>query len=288
MSVIQSIILGLVQGVTEFLPVSSSAHLLIFRKLLHVTDEQAVLFNILLHIGTITAVVVSFSRDLKRLLLALCGIAVDVIHNFRIFLFEKNSEQKEYRKLFGTNYRRLALCLTITMIPTALIGCACIPLVELMSGNLLAPGVGLYLTALMLTVADMLPDGKKTPKNMKAQDAFLAGVFQGFSSVPGLSRLGTTISSCVIGGMSRTFAIKYSILASVPAVFGALIVELIRMPKEETVFLASYIPGIIVSAVAGFLSIRLLLRIVRNRKLKLFAVYCLLVGTLSIAGYYLL
>ena len=288
MSVIQSIILGLIQGLTEFLPVSSSAHLLIFRKLLHVADDQTVLFTVLLHFGTITAVVVSFSNDLKRLLLALCGIAVDALHNLKVFITDKNRGQKQYRKLFGTNYRRLALYLMITMIPTALIGCASIPLVEMMSGNLLAPGVGLYLTALMLTVADMLPDGEKTPRNMKAQDAFLAGVFQGFSAIPGLSRLGTTISACVIGGMSRTFAVKYSMLASVPAVIGALIAELIRMPGNKMVFQAVYIPGMIAAAIVGFLAIRLLLRAVRSRKLRLFAVYCLVIGTLSIAGYYLL
>ena len=161
-------------------------------------------------------------------------------------------------------------------------------LVTLTSSNLLAPGVGLYLTAILLVVADMLPEGEKTQKNLKPKDALIAGFFQGFSTIPGLSRLGSTISACVIGGMTRSYAVKYSLIVSVPAIIGATIVEIATMGKNKIVFHPVYLVGVFMAALAGYFTIRILMRVVKKRKLKYFALYCLLVGTFSIAGYFLL
>ena len=160
-------------------------------------------------------------------------------------------------------------------------------LVTLTSSNLLAPGVGLYLTAILLVVADMLPEGEKTQKNLKPKDALIAGFFQGFSTIPGLSRLGSTISACVIGGMTRSYAVKYSLIVSVPAIIGATIVEIATMGKINC-----FSSGISGRRFHGG-TCRLLYdphsdACGEKRKLKYFALYCLLVGTFSIAGYFLL
>lgn len=220
MTVIEALFLGLIQGITEFLPISSSAHLIIFRHFMKIEDTQTVFFNVLLHFGSMIAILLTFSKEWKRLFLALCGIIIDLFHNLKEHFSSQHQERKQYRKVLGSNYRMLAFLLILTTIPTAVIGGMIQSLVTLTSSNLLAPGVGLYLTAILLVVADMLPEGEKTQKNLKPKDALIAGFFQGFSTIPGLSRLGSTISACVIGGMTRSYAVKYSLIVSVPAIIG--------------------------------------------------------------------
>ena len=360
MTVIEALFLGLIQGITEFLPISSSAHLIIFRHFMKIEDTQTVFFNVLLHFGSMIAILLTFSKEWKRLFLALCGIIINLFHNLkehfssqhqerkqyrkvlgsnyfmkiedtqtvffnvllhfgsmiailltfskewkRLFLAlcgiiinlfhnlkehfsSQHQERKQYRKVLGSNYRMLAFLLILTTIPTAVIGGMIQSLVTLTSSNLLAPGVGLYLTAILLVVADMLPEGEKTQKNLKPKDALIAGFFQGFSTIPGLSRLGSTISACVIGGMTRSYAVKYSLIVSVPAIIGATIVEIATMGKNKIVFHPVYLVGVFMAALAGYFTIRILMRVVKKRKLKYFALYCLLVGTFSIAGYFLL
>ena len=288
MTVIEALFLGLIQGVTEFLPISSSAHLIIFRHFMKIEDTQTVFFNVLLHFGSMIAILLTFSKEWKRLFLALCGIIIDLFHNLKEHFSSQHQERKQYRKVLGSNYRMLAFLLILTTIPTAVIGGMIQSLVTLTSSNLLAPGVGLYLTAILLVVADMLPEGEKTQKNLKPKDALIAGFFQGFSTIPGLSRLGSTISACVIGGMTRSYAVKYSLIVSVPAIIGATIVELATMGKNKIVFHPVYLVGVFMAALAGYFTIRILMRVVKKRKLKYFALYCLLVGTFSIAGYFLL
>ena len=143
------------------------------------------------------AILLTFSKEWKRLFLALCGIIIDLFHNLKEHFSSQHQERKQYRKVLGSNYRMLAFLLILTTIPTAVIGGMIQSLVTLTSSNLLAPGVGLYLTAILLVVADMLPEGEKTQKNLKPKDALIAGCFQGFSTIPGLSRLGSTISAFV-------------------------------------------------------------------------------------------
>ena len=288
MTVIEALFLGLIQGVTEFLPISSSAHLIIFRHFMKIEDTQTVFFNVLLHFGSMIAILLTFSKEWKRLFLALCGIIIDLFHNLKEHFSSQHQERKQYRKVLGSNYRMLAFLLILTTIPTAVIGGMIQSLVTLTSSNLLAPGVGLYLTAILLVVADMLPEGEKTQKNLKPKDALIAGFFQGFSTIPGLSRLGSTISACVIGGMTRSYAVKYSLIVSVPAIIGATIVEIATMGKNKIVFHPVYLVGVFMAALAGYFTIRILMRVVKKRKLKYFALYCLLVGTFSIAGYFLL
>ena len=232
MTVIEALFLGLIQGITEFLPISSSAHLIIFRHFMKIEDTQTVFFNVLLHFGSMIAILLTFSKEWKRLFLALCGIIIDLFHNLKEHFSSQHQEGKQYRKVLGSNYRMLAFLLILTTIPTAVIGGMIQSLVTLTSSNLLAPGVGLYLTAILLVVADMLPEGEKTQKNLKPKDALIAGFFQGFSTIPGLSRLGSTISACVIGGMTRSYAVKYSLIVSVPAIIGATIVEIATMGKK--------------------------------------------------------
>ena len=211
MTVIEALFLGLIQGITEFLPISSSAHLIIFRHFMKIEDTQTVFFNVLLHFGSMIAILLTFSKEWKRLFLALCGIIIDLFHNLKEHFSSQHQERKQYRKVLGSNYRMLAFLLILTTIPTA-----------------------------------------------------------------------------VIGGMTRSYAVKYSLIVSVPAIIGATIVELANMGKNKIVFHPVYLVGVFMAALAGYFTIRILMRVVKKRKLKYFALYCLLVGTFSIAGYFLL
>lgn len=211
MTVIEALFLGLIQGITEFLPISSSAHLIIFRHFMKIEDTQTVFFNVLLHFGSMIAILLTFSKEWKRLFLALCGIIIDLFHNLKEHFSSQHQEGKQYRKVLGSNYRMLAFLLILTTIPTA-----------------------------------------------------------------------------VIGGMTRSYAVKYSLIVSVPAIIGATIVELATMGKNKIVFHPVYLVGVFMAALAGYFTIRILMRVVKKRKLKYFALYCLLVGTFSIAGYFLL
>lgn len=176
------------------------------------------------------AILLTFSKEWKRLFLALCGIIIDLFHNLKEHFSSQHQERKQYRKVLGSNYRMLAFLLILTTIPTAVIGGMIQSLVTLTSSNLLAPGVGLYLTAILLVVADMLPEGEKRRK-FEAERCTDCRILPRLSTIPGLSRLGSTISACVIGGMTRSYAVKYSLIVSVPAIIGATIVEIATMGK---------------------------------------------------------
>ena len=149
--------------------------------------------------------------------------------------------------------------------------------------SLLMPGVLFFITAVMLLVADMVPRGEKIPKNMKPGDALIAGIFQGFSVLPGISRFGTGLSACLLAGLGRKFAVKYSMLMSVPAIIGGMILEITKVSEPLSVGPGPYITAILVSGIIGYFTIRVMLRIVTRIKLKVFALYCVIIGIIFIA-----
>lgn len=284
MSIIKAALLGIIQGITEFLPISSSAHLVLVQRFLNVSGSDILLFDLSLHLGTLAAVILVFKKDLVRIILSLAGILQDLFHNLKLRLRRHGEgEDIPYRKVLATNYRRMAFLLVVSSFPTAAAGYLLHGVAELAFGSLLMPGVLLFLTAIMLLVADLVPRGEKIPKNMKPADALIAGLFQGFSVLPGLSRFGTGLSACLLAGLSRKFAVKYAMLMSVPAVLGGMVLELTGITHPSAAGAGICITGMLVSGVTGILTIRTMLRIVRNIKLKVFALYCLILGILIIA-----
>src|SRR5699024_3047337 len=123
MSILEAVLLGIIQGITEFLPVSSSAHLVLAQQLLNIQNNQTILFDVALHMGTLVAVFLVFRKDIRRVVLSLFGILQDLIHNLKLkFRHRHSMEEVPYRKILSTNYRNLAFLLVITTIPTAVIG----------------------------------------------------------------------------------------------------------------------------------------------------------------------
>ncbi len=149
-------------------------------------------------------------------------------------------------------------------------------------------GSCLVFTAVLLFVSDRIDDGMKTPRNVTYSNAFFIGICQGFATLPGLSRSGTTITACLLSKFNRKFAVKYSFIMSIPAVLGAVVLKITDVSVENITAsdLGAYIAGVICAAVVGYICIRTMLVVVKRRKFTIFSIYCLIIGFVSIGGYF--
>lgn len=290
MSIIQSLFLGLVQGVTEFLPVSSSGHLAIIRNLFGIEMKSSLFFDVLLHLGTLVAIICVFRKDIARMLLETLRMLSDAVYNIRTMIHNhKEQDAKRCRKIIHNNYRKFVLQVLISTIPTAIIGYVARDLVAIADQTLIVPGVCLILNAGLLLVADVTESGRRIPKDVSYTNAFLIGVAQGLSTLPGLSRSGTTITACLISGFEKRFAVKYSFIMAIPAILGAACLEIgsIGQSKLAASELAIYFAGAAVAGAAGYFCIKKMLVIIRKKRFKGFAAYCLVMGIVAIAGYFM-
>lgn len=289
MSLLQAILMGIIQGLTEFLPVSSSGHLALFKILFGVETDTGILYDVLLHLGTLIAICVVYYRDIAKLIVNGLGIIRDACVNVVIFFKNKFGGAAEpYRRVINSSYRKFAMLIIVSTIPTGIIGYFGRDVVSMASEILIVPGICLIVTAILLFIADRTKDGEKLPKNVTYTDAFSVGIAQGIATLPGLSRSGTTITACLLSGYQRNFAVKYSFLMSIPAILGAVVLELKDAVGMEVTGseIAYYIAGMLVAAVVGYVCIKTMLVVVRKKKFTGFAVYCLIVGALSIGGYF--
>ena len=288
MTFIQSVFLGIIQGITEFLPVSSSGHLSILRNLFGIQTDGGLLFDVMVHLGTVIAICVVFRRDVLRMIGETIRMVSDIWANGSVLIHnKKEKDARRYKKILHNNYRRFVVMVLCATIPTAVIGYAARDLVTLASDSLLAPGIGLILTAVFLIIADVSENGKKIPKDISFTNSFLIGIAQGLSTLPGLSRSGTTIAACLISGYDKRFAVKYSFIMAIPAILGAACME-IGQAFSGGVSLSQffiYLAGALTAGVVGYFSCRKMLTIVRKKKFRGFAIYCLILGSISIIGY---
>lgn len=285
MNLLESIFLGLVQGITEFLPVSSSGHLSIFQKLFGM-EEVGLSFDIFLHVGTLVAVFVVYFRDILRLIQDGIGILVDFCINVGRFVKSKKTKEKAiYRKVINSAYRKFAMLVIVSSIPTAIIGFLGEALIEQAADTLLVPGICLIVTAVLLFISDQIPDGTKTPKKTTYLNAIFMGACQGVATLPGLSRSGTTITAGLLCGLRRDFAVKYSFIMSIPAIMGAAVFKIPDMGDDiANTNALNYFIGAAVAGVAGYICIKTMLVIVRNKKFKYFSYYCLALGLICLIG----
>ena len=289
MSLLDAILMGVVQGLTEFLPVSSSGHLALFKILFDVETETGMLFDVLLHLGTLIAIFGVFYKDIFRMIREGFAIIGDFFRNVPVFagnVFQKKDEP--YYKVINNSYRKFVMLVIVSTIPTGIIGYAAADVVEAAAQILIVPGVCLVITSVLLFLSDRIEDGAKTPKNVSYSNAFFIGICQGFATLPGLSRSGTTISACLFSDFNRKFAVKYSFIMSVPAVLGAVVLKIKDMTELEVTAsdMGCYLAGVLCAAVVGYICIRAMLVVVKRKKFTIFAVYCLIVGIIYIGGYF--
>ncbi|MDO5141498.1 MAG: undecaprenyl-diphosphate phosphatase [Eubacteriales bacterium] len=262
---------GLVQGLTEFLPVSSSGHLVLVQTLFGDDLEMNyMLFNVLLHFGTLLSVIVAFWKDVKELVIEFFGWVRDGF------------------KLQDRPYRRFIVMLLLTIVPMF----AILPIKSKLEAAFSSPllvGLLLLCTAALLFLSEKAPRRQKTEQNATWLDALLVGVAQCFAVLPGLSRSGTTICAGLFRGFSRPFAVRFAFIMSLPVVLGANILELaevFRSPATATggVSLACYAVGILTAMVSGLVAIRLVDLVTKRGNFRPFVVYCTLAGTVVIVA----
>lgn len=251
MTIWESIILGIIQGVTEFFPVSSSGHLVIFTNLLGV-QKSGLLFEVLVHFGTLVAVMVVYWEDI-----------VSIVRR---------------------PFQKLSLLIVAGAIPTGIIGLVFHDAFTKIFESVLVTGCMLLVTGTLLWLVDRYASSHQSLEKMGYGQAVLIGLAQGLAILPGLSRSGTTIAAALLTGLDRRSAPRYSFLLSIPVILGATLLELkdVALGDFDSTLLLPYLSGMVAAMVAGYLAITLFIRFVRQGKLHYFSYYCWAVGLLVV------
>jgi undecaprenyl-diphosphatase len=263
----QAFILGIVQGATEFLPISSSGHLVLAPWLFGWTIEQgqAFIFDVLVQWGTILAVMVYFRKDLWQLL--------------RAWL-----ESLRRGDAWRDQGAQPAWLILLASLPAAVLGLMIKSTVELAFSSPLAVAWFLFGTACLLVISELLGKRYRSIETLKGWDAIVIGVFQALALFPGISRSGATIAGGLLRGLDREQAARFSFLLAVPTMLGAGFIALLDL-SQSTNSSAQIMPllvGFVAAAIVGFVSIHWLLGFLRTRRLYVFAIYCTLLGVGSL------
>ncbi len=271
MDIIQGIIIGIVQGLTEFLPVSSSAHLVFIQNILGV--ESSLAFDTFLHLGTLIAVLWFFRWDIIKMLKSWISSLQDII-------------QGRFREGFYEDpYKRLAWYVILATIPVALVGVLFEDAVDaLFAGALYVPAFFLFVTGTILYLSQRMASGNINMNNISKKEALFMGLGQACAILPGLSRSGTTIASGLVIGLDKEFAAKFSFIISIPAILGAFVLQVKDIGSALDVNFLPVLLGFVASIIAGYLAIRWMLDLIKNRSLDIFAYYCWIVGIVVFMG----
>lgn len=272
MGVLEAIIYGIIQGIAEFLPISSSGHLALAQNFFGTESVNNFTFNIALHLATLVSVCVVFRKDVLVLIKAFLSLVK------KLFTGKLKQGLDNGEKLF------LMLCIaTLPLIPVKLLGLD--EAVEILSGISWAIGALLIMNGIMLIISDRLCGGKKYVENGGFLRPTAVGIMQAMIGIlPGISRSGSTITGGRIFGYTREEAVRFSFLMSIPAILGACVSELPDMFGEgmDADMLIPVLVGAVTAAVVGFFAIKLLQYLTKNKSLSFFAVYCIIIGVTAI------
>ncbi len=250
---LQILILGMIQGVTEFLPVSSSGHLVLIQTLFGL--KEMLFYDVLLHFATLLAVILFFYKDI-----------IGYFKNLKIIFY-----------------------IVVLTIPTGIIGVIVKKYFSFVFENVLISGICLVITGLWLWIAETVYTKNVKEKikiyNIGILKALLIGVVQGMSVLPGISRSGSTLGSALIMNIDKFQAVKFIFISSIPAILGATFLELKEVMEGTIIFQKVYIYGMITAFIFAILSLKFLIKIVSKQKLKYFSYYCWTVGLISILSY---
>ncbi len=250
MTILQAIILGLVQGLCEFLPVSSSGHLVLLQNVFGI-QADAIFFDVMLHIGTLIAVLFAFRTTIGKMLR-------NPLNKYPVYI-------------------------VLATIPTVIIALLLGDWIESMfSGAFL--GFAFLITALVLFTSTRIAQQQKTIRDMTPLEAIAIGTAQGIAIVPGISRSGSTIAAGLFVGLEPAFAAEFSFLMSIPAILGSLVLQVLKIAKGDlaigSIPIAPTIVGTIVAAISGLFAIQVMMRVIKKGKLAYFAIYVAVLGVL--------
>lgn len=260
-----AILLGLIQGLTEFLPVSSSGHLVIVQSLITGFQQPGVVFDVMLHLGTLLAVLVFLRKEILHIIMSI--LPVGWRRHFK-------QDCDDTQVLTG---RKMALYIVTGTIFTGIIGLSFEEKIHHLFTSATTVSFMLLITGALLFISDRF-QGKRVEQDMNILDSVVIGFVQGISLIPGISRSGSTIAFGIFRGLDGQTAARFSFLLSIPAILGAVVFESKYMGMIPPGDIAAYLAGMIAAAITGFLTLRVLLFIIRKHRLRIFAWYCWTIG----------
>ncbi len=276
MTYFQAIILGLIQGLAEFLPISSSGHLALLQYFFGINGEQVLPFAVLLHLGTLISVFIIYWKDIAELLVELCRVFKDIFTGKGL-------------RINANPTRRLGFMIIVATIPTAIMGLLFNDFFNSLYLNITAVAAGLILTGIILIVAEKMSTGKKDVTEMKFRHAVFVGIMQGIAICPGISRSGSTLFGSLLSGLDRKFAVKFVFLVSIPSILGSVVMEAPDAFAQgmDMSLLGPVIAGVVVAAISGIVAIKWMIKVVSDKSLFGFTVYVWLVA-IAVLGYVLI
>ena len=267
MSYFEAIILGLVQGLAEFLPISSSGHLALLQQAFGIHEDKVLLFAVLLHVGTLISVFIVYWKDIWELIVELCLTIRDLCTGKGLRLAERP-------------IRKLGVMIIVATIPTAIIGLVFSDFFDSLYNSVIPIGVGLIITGFLLIFAEKKGEGNRGIQQMNFRMAIFIGLVQGVAICPGISRSGSTLFGSLICNLDRKFAVKFVFLISIPSILGSAVLEA-PAALEAGVTAAEVGPvlvGMLVAAVSGLVAIKTMIKIVSDKKLSYFSYYVWVLG----------
>ena len=267
MGYIEAIILGLVQGLSEFLPISSSGHLALLENLFEIKEDSVIFFAVLLHIGTLVSIFIVYHEDIYALIKEL-------------FLLFKDIFTGKGLKIEERPIRKLGIMIIVSSIPTAIMGLLFSDYIDRIFGSLTVISICWIITGFILLFSEKLNNNKKEIEGMKYRNAIFVGICQGLAIMPGISRSGSTIVGSLVTGLKREFAVEFAFLISIPAILGSAILEFPKAIKAgiEPSTIGPMIVGFLVAAISGYFAITTMIRKVSKHRMRYFSYYVWILG----------
>ena len=267
MTYFEATILGLVQGLAEFLPISSSGHLALLQNWFGIDETKVLLFTVLLHVGTLISVFIMYWKDIWELIIEL-GLTIKDLCTGKGLKMEERP------------VRKLGMMIIVATIPTAIIGLLFNDFFDSLYTSVIPIGIGLIITGFLLVFAERKGESSRGIKEMNLRNAIFVGTVQGIAICPGISRSGSTLFGSLICNLDRKFAVKFVFLISIPSILGSAILEA-PAAIEAGISLSQLGPvlwGMLVAAVSGVVAIKSMIKIVSDKKLSIFSYYVWILG----------
>ena len=276
MTYIQAAILGIVQGLAEFLPISSSGHLALLQYFFGVEADSVLLFTVMMHVGTLVSVFIIYRKDIWALILELIDTIKDLCTG-------------KGPRINSSPMRRMGFMIIVATIPTALIGLFFEDFFESLYASIVSIAIGLIFTGIILFVAERMGKSDKGPMEMKWRHAIFIGIMQGIAICPGVSRSGSTLFGSLISGLKREFAVEFVFLISIPSILGSVVLEMPKALAEgmDASMAGPLIVGVVLAALSGIFAIKAMIKVVSNKRLIGFTIYVWIVAA-CVLGYSLL
>ena len=267
MTYLESVILGLVQGLAEFLPISSSGHLALLQQFFGIEEDKVLVFAVLLHVGTLISVFIVYWRDIWELIIELGLTIRDLCTGRGLRLKERP-------------VRKLGMMIIVGTIPTGIMGICFNDFFNSLYNSVIPIGIGLIITGFMLVIAERIGHANRGIEQMNYRNALFIGFVQGIAITPGISRSGSTLFGSLLCNLDRRFAVKFVFLLSIPSILGSAVMEAPEAFASgvDMTQLGPILVGMAVAAVSGLVAIKTMIKIVSNKKLSYFSYYVWVLG----------